>query len=385
MPKTTTALEVPLQEQLDRLAAFEPAEAPVLSLYLDLRPDQHGHDRYDPFLRKLFRERSRTFTGGARKSFERDVERMTAYLANGIRPSSNGAAIFACAARAGFFEAIQLGAPVVDQHWLFVAAVPHLYPLARLIERFPRYAALLVDTNSARLFVFSLGAATGARQVEGVRTRRTSVGGWSQARYQRHVENFHLHHMKEVIDVLDKVVTAERLNHIVAVCEEVARPLLMEHLPPHLAARIIDAGAIARNAADDEILVATREALRRKEAGDDDARVRALLDQWRPGGLAVAGPEDTLRALAMGQVEELLITATPASLERTPGAVTSVAGSMHVDTSAPSGPGDLERLRLAGELVTRAHRTGARIRFVEKPELLSSVGGAGALLRFRLP
>jgi peptide chain release factor subunit 1 len=332
----------------------------------------------------LFRERSRTFTGQARKSFDRDVERITAHLASGIRPSSNGAAIFACAARDDFFEALQLEAPVVDQHWLFVAAVPHLYPLARLNERFPRYAALLVDTNSARLFVFSLGAAMGAREVEGVRTRRTSVGGWSQARYQRHVENFHLHHMKEVVDVLDKVVAAEHLNHIVVACEEVARPLLMEQLPPHLAGRIVDVGGIARNAAEREILAATLEALRGKEAEGDAARVQTLLDQWRAGGLAVAGPEDTLQALAMGQVEELLIAATPAGLEHA-GAVAGVpARSMQADTSAPSGAGDVDRLTLAGELVTRAQQTGARIRFIENPDLLSSIGGAGALLRFRL-
>ena len=42
MAKTTSALETPLRDQLDRLAAFEPADAPVLSLYLDMRPDEHG-------------------------------------------------------------------------------------------------------------------------------------------------------------------------------------------------------------------------------------------------------------------------------------------------------------------------------------------------------
>jgi hypothetical protein len=90
------------------------------------------------------------------------------------------------------------------------AQVPHLYPLMRLNDQFPRYAALVADTNSARLYVFSLGVRQSARAVQNVKTRHTALGGMSQPRYQRHIENFHLHHAKEVIDVLDRTVRRNR-------------------------------------------------------------------------------------------------------------------------------------------------------------------------------
>lgn len=41
-------------------------------------------------------------------------------------------------------------------------------------------------------------------------------------------------------------------------------------------------------------------------------------------------------------------------------------------------------MKLADELVTKAQQTSARIRFIENPDLLSAVGGVGALLRFRI-
>jgi len=116
MPKSTTAVATPLREQLDRLAAFEPTPWPVLSLYLDLRADQHGRGQYAPFLRKILPERSRSLAGDARKSFDRDAERIRAYVA-GLPPSTNGVAIFACAARDDFFEAVPLEVPV-EHHWL---------------------------------------------------------------------------------------------------------------------------------------------------------------------------------------------------------------------------------------------------------------------------
>jgi peptide subunit release factor 1 (eRF1) len=39
---------------------------------------------------------------------------------------------------------------------------------------------------------------------------------------------------------------------------------------------------------------------------------------------------------------------------------------------------------VADELVTRAQQTNARIRFIEDSDLMSEVGGVGALLRFKI-
>lgn len=118
MPKTTTALATPLREQLGRLATVEPTDWPVISLYLDMRADQHGRDNYDTFLRKTLLERSRALKGDARKSFERDADRIRAYVAAEVPASANGVAIFARSAR-DLFEAVHLDVPL-EQHWLFM-------------------------------------------------------------------------------------------------------------------------------------------------------------------------------------------------------------------------------------------------------------------------
>ena len=62
----------------------------------------------------------------------------------------------------------------------------------RLVENYPRYAAVMLDTNKARIFVFGLAAAEREEKIVGEKTRRTSKGGWSQARYQRRADNFHM-------------------------------------------------------------------------------------------------------------------------------------------------------------------------------------------------
>lgn len=381
--KRTTILATPLREQLDRLAAFEPAPWPVLSLYLDLRADQHGRDNYASFLRKAFPARSRGFAGEARRSFEQDAARIRDFLSAQLPASANGLALFACA-RGNLFETVQLGAPL-DAHWLFIGSVPHLYPLARLNDQFPRYAALLVDTNSAHVFVFSSGGTESHTTVKNVKTRKGAVGGWSQARYQRHIENFHLHHMKEVVAVLDRVVQQEAIQTIVVACDPVARAILLEHLPRHLAARVVERVQLDINTPEHRVLSETLEALRHRDAATDAERVNEILDAWCAGGLAVAGPDDTLDALTKEQVEELVITAQPDAL-RPPQALPAISAPrpLSADTSSPNAAIDPDLLKAADEFVARAQRQGARIRFIEDPALLAGVGGVGALLRFRI-
>src|SRR5262244_4597746 len=106
---------MPLNETMDKLAAFEPTDLPVISLYLNAQADQHGRDNFDSFIRKEFKAKAETFPlrSPARISFDKDSERITAYLKN-LRPSANGVAIFACAGADNFFEAVELDAPIPD-------------------------------------------------------------------------------------------------------------------------------------------------------------------------------------------------------------------------------------------------------------------------------
>ncbi len=112
---------MPLTDQLDRLARFEPVPYPVVSLYLNTQPNDRGRDQYQSFVRQEFKSRSQTYPQGSpdRDSLDKDMERITSYLENDLQPSANGVAIFACDA-AGLFETVQLNAPI-EQHWLYSA------------------------------------------------------------------------------------------------------------------------------------------------------------------------------------------------------------------------------------------------------------------------
>ncbi|MEN3340518.1 MAG: hypothetical protein V7647_4194 [Acidobacteriota bacterium] len=375
-----------LSEQLGRLAAFEPAPYPVVSLYLNTQPGQHGRDQHQAFIRKEFKARSQTYPAGSpeRESLDQDLERISQYLATELEPSANGVAIFACSA-GELFEAIQTGG-AVEQHWLHIGDQPHLYPLARLESQYPRYAAVLADTHSARIMVFAAGDLVAERDVVGVKTRSTSQGGWSQARYQRHISNFHLHHAKEVIDTLDRVVQSEGITQILLSGDEAIMPVLREQLPKHLADKVVDQVRLPTHAPVSDVMKASLEAMGKLNERTDREKVDAAIGAYRAGGLGVVGPEDTLMALAAGQVEELLISASLRDLQAPQTANDTLLAEPAVDTVSAGEAADAEPqvVRLADELVTKATQTAALVTFIEDPSLLADYGGVAALLRFRI-
>jgi peptide chain release factor subunit 1 len=300
---------MPLTDQLEKLARMEPVPYPVVSLYLNSQPNERGRDQFQAFVRQEFRARSATYPAGSsdRESLDKDVARITEYLANEVDPSANGIAIFSCSA-ANLFEAIQLTAPI-EQHWLYIGDAPHLYPLARLESKYPRYAAVVADTNTARIFVFATGELVNERLIQGMKTRRTHQGGWSQARFQRHVENFHLHHAKEIAEALERIVQQEGITEIFTAGDETILPLLREQLPKHLAEKIVDHLKLDAKAPVADVISATGDAMDRLNERGDIEKVEAAVGGYRGGGLGVVGPEETLAALIKGQVDELLITA----------------------------------------------------------------------------
>jgi peptide subunit release factor 1 (eRF1) len=357
---TRSTAQDPLAAALDRLARFESVRYPVVSLYLDARPDSRGKDHFQPFVRKELASLQRTYPPRSpeRQSFDRDVEKIQEYLGARVEPSSNGIAIFACSGEADFFEPLQLEAPLEND--VAVGHRPNLFPLARLLDENPRYALVLADTHSARIFVFAQRRPIDAQAMESESLPNTGGSGPSQMTYQRHVENHQKAHARELVESLGRIVEAERVDFIVLAGNDVVLPLIRHELPRQLAEKVVDTALrFDKRKPVAEILAAAEGLLRERDAKTDAEKVGRLLDAYRAGGLAVVGLEPVRHALELGQADELLISAG-------------------LDRGAPPAGED------AADLVALARRTDTRVSFIQDSTLLDPAEGAGVFLRYRL-
>ena len=371
------------EKLLDKLLNFDPVEAPVISLYLDARADQHGQQNFLPFVRKQLTNRIKSYENQSdeQTSLEEDFVRIVRYLESEVPPSVQGLAIFSCSKAKDWFEVGQFDAPF-ERNRLFVSDRPHLYPLARMNDQYRRYAVVLADTNRAQIFVFAAGRAVEHEEVENVKTKHTKVGGWSQARYQRHQQNYHLQHAKEVVEMLERIVRDEGIEQIILAGDEaVVIPLLREQMPKPLEEKVIDALSLTINTPEHELLEESLTSFRKHDSLTDMEKVERLLNEYRADDLGVGGVPETLAACSNGQVEEMLIAAKADSIQFDEEEVRKVLELYQTDERLP----ELNQRTVADELVRRANvLSSAKVTFIEDSTRLERMGGVGALLRYRI-
>ncbi len=369
-----------LTEVIDELTAFQPNGFPFISLYLNAQADQHGRDNFGPFVRKALSERSKTFAYGSpdRECFERDAGRIIRYLREELHSSANGLAVFACAGANNYFKVAQLKAPI-ETNELHVSKQPHIYPLAQLIDRNPRFVVLLANAHLARLFVFELGEVKRSKTLNNTGKSLAKDGMFTQLRNQRRVDNFNTLHAKEVVAMLERVVREEEVEHIILAGDNDIIPLLREQMPKHTADKVIDVLRLDVHTPEHEILNATIDALRDDNIRSDAEKVKRFFNEYGSGGLAAADPREISHALAQGRVNELLVSSPLEKISIGDGKVGRFKSKTLTSSMAPT----TKRVQaFADDLIGQAHRTGAAVTFIEDPELLASIGGVGAFLRY---
>jgi peptide chain release factor subunit 1 len=292
-----------------------------------------------------------------------------------------GVAIFACSG-AGLFKVYEFQVPF-DENLFFVFDRPHLYPLIKLVSQNRRFAVAQADTNSAHIYVFGRGEVFSREDIQNEKTNRSEVGGWSQMRYQRHIDNFHQQHAKEVVAELEKLIREDRVDRVVLAGDEaVIIPILKGEITKELEDKVIGTVSLSVNAPEHEVLEAAEKIVNQHNTLEDMKVVETLKEQDYENGLGVSSIGKVLPALLNGQVQELYISSNFDSIDYNIGQVNKIFKDY-----APGIDEDLPSAKQTGlvidEILRIAVQTADDIRFIQDDNLLKEVGGVGALLRYQ--
>ncbi|MDE3228856.1 MAG: hypothetical protein KGO05_03155 [Chloroflexota bacterium] len=349
-----------MREQLRRLAEMAPGDLPVLSVYLDLRPQATGENPATRsgliVLKDRLRQIEKTLLprGPALDSFRSDAGRIQRYIDEQLPTSAQGLAIFACAGR-GVFEVVE--SAIAFENEVAAGALPDLFQLARLIDDYETVVVGVVTSNTARLFVMRAGKLEEAAGLRDDPAHYTQTRGRppNVTRYQRHVANHRDEFAREAAREIERLVDQERAVRVVLAGNAVAMPPLLAALSPRIRdlaqAETLRLDSRARR---DEVAAEIADLVAQAEMEDDHAISDQLVEAVRADGLGVDGLERTKAALERGQVDVLVID------EEVP-----------LDSASRS------------ELVRLAATTGADVEVVRQHQALRELGGVGALLRYR--
>jgi peptide chain release factor subunit 1 len=384
------------RSELERLAALGPGPK-VLSICINLDPGQFPtpRDRRSEVVSLVDQAASRVEQEDEpdRKELRKDVQKLRAWLLehpdweNGAR----GLAIFLSNAR-DLFEVFKVAAPVSTT--VAIEATPYLEPLAVLAPS-RAVCVALVERDRARIFC---GNEAALEEIADERDEevpgRHDQGGWSQPRYQRHIEDHVDRHLGDVAARLLDLYKEGRVERLVIGCTEELLPRVLDHLHSYLRERF--AGRV-----EVDIKTANADDVRKLAAavlqGEDERREAELFERLRRelavGGRAAYGLEGTLAALNEARVE-VLITRPDLS---EPGVFCPKCGWLGVAPHPGGGnplaeaagsecPVDGETLdhtgNVVGKAVERAILLSAETCVPRFHDDLDRLGGIAALLRF---
>ncbi len=194
-----------------------------------------------------------------------------------------------------------------------LAPLPHLMPL--LAQHRPPIPHVRVSATRTGGEIIAIGG-TGAGWRDWVAGRqwpvhKTSVGGWSQERYQRSVEETWDENAKKLAAEVVAMAGQVGARHVIVGGDVRARSLLLDHLtkPLRESAAVVDEEV----SADSQALA---EAAGRALSRWADHDVRERFDDWRAReahGLGVEGLAPTMAAFRDGQVSDLFLVDDPSS------------------------------------------------------------------------
>jgi peptide subunit release factor 1 (eRF1) len=177
------------------------------------------------------------------------------------------------------------------------------------------------------------------------------------------------------VERLTEIVREDHVTHIILAGDSVVIPLLQEQLPQEMVP-LVDVMKLDIHASEQDVLTATLEKLQEQEVRTAAEKVERLMQEYRARGLAVIGPQETLEALANGQVEELLISGALAESHPQPEDVQAILAPEIRDAEGQTKSEEPRKVSLPDPLVTKAKQTGAIVTFIEDAALLESSAGS---------
>ena len=368
---------------LRQLAGFRAENGCATSLYLNLDPSEvptagDAQTRMSALLSTAEKVDRKDLTHEQRGALKADFERIARWFDDDFdRDGARGVVVFA-AGLDNFWTTLALPEAVPDRfkvgHELFLA------PLVRVVARADGTIVAVVGREQGQLYRLSAGRLQELGDYSDETPGRHDQGGWSQGRYQRHIEHLVQEHVKDVAEVLDRSRRRLHVPKIVLVCSEEMRSEFLDALSTEAREAVVGWVPAEAHAGPAQLLETITPVLEEAEAKDE----ADVLARWREdagrGTRAASGWEQTLEAASDGRVEMLLFQdGVDHQAFRCPacGRAAATGGSCPLDGTSlePTDAG----LDLAVHQ-TLAH--GGEVWAIRHQQDLAPVEGIGALLRF---
>jgi peptide chain release factor subunit 1 len=294
---------------LRELAGFRAEKGCAISLCLNLDPSDvptagDAQTRMNAMLRTADKTDRKDLTHEQRAALKADFERIATWFDDEFeRDGSQGLAVFA-AGLDNFWRTLALPKPVRDS--ARVSSDFYVSPLVSLVSRGDGTIVAVIGREQGQLYRLRGGRLEEIAEHYDEQPGQHDQGGWSQSRYQRHIEKLVQEHLKGVAQELDRSKRQLHSPKIVLVGSEEVRSEFTDALSAEVRAALVGWTQAQAQAGPAEILQAVMPVLEKAESKDE----AEVIERWREeagrNARAASGWEQTLEASSDARVELLL-------------------------------------------------------------------------------
>jgi peptide chain release factor subunit 1 len=372
---------------LRELAAFRARRGCAVSLYVGFDPSTAATiPEARTKINSLLDEGQKTaiaagtdLTREQKQGLQSDLERIRRWLIDDFqRDGTNGVGVFA-AGLDNFWNVVTVPSVLPDQ--VRVASAFSLTPLVPLAERGNGAVVVVVGREKGIVLRLRNGRLEELADLTEEQPGRHDQGGWSQARYQRHIDELADKHLRTVADELDAHVRRGTAKKIVIVCPEETRGEFEDMLSHETRNAVVGWAHGEQYASPTELLAIAEPWLERARVAEETQ----LLERWQEeagrNGRASSGWQQTLEAASDGRVELLLFQEGAA---RTAYQCPQCGRASVNDGACPLDGTEMEERPDAADVAvhqTLAHG-GTALALARERRELGPVEGIAALLRF---
>jgi peptide chain release factor subunit 1 len=373
-------------EGLRDLASFRAENGCAISVYLDLDPSGSPtpdvvQSRVNALLDEIVRSEMANrgeLTHEQKQGLRDDVDRLREFFESDFsRDGAHGYAVY-CAGLDNVWQPLPLSERVPDR--AKVGSRFYLAPLVPLIGKGDGVVVAVVGRERGDLYRLRGGRLEELAKEFDEQPGQHDQGGWSQGRFQRHIEKLVQDHLKDVAGMLERSLRRLRRPRVVIVASEETRADLEEELSTEVREAVIGWASAEAHATPAQLLETVKPLL---ESWRADQEANAV-ERWREAagrnGRAASGWAQTLEAASDGRVELLLFhDGADHQAWQCPacGRVAAEAGNCPLDGT------QMEESRDGLDLAvhqTLAH--GGTVWALRQRQDLDPVEGIGAVLRY---
>jgi peptide chain release factor subunit 1 len=368
------------------LAGFKAENGCAISLYLDLDPSLtptpgDAASRANALIDEIDRSetaRRKDLTHEQKQGLREDVERLRSFFDQEFdRDGAHGFGLFA-GRLDNLWRPLPLSEPVTEA--VRVGSTLYLAPLVPLVGRGEGALVVVVGRERGDLYRLHAGRLEEIADQFQEQPGRHDQGGWSQARFQRHIEKLVHDHLKDVAETVDRQVRRLRGPRVIVVTSDEDRGEFEEKLSHEVRKAIIGWVTAEAHAGSAELLDKVQPLLEGWRAEQESEAVERWRAEAARDGRAAAGWAATLEAASDGRVEQLLYE------ERANREAWECPACGRVSTEAGACPLDGTTMEKRQEgLDLAVHKTlahGGTVWALRERQDLEPVEGIGALLRF---